>query len=95
MGTVEGAVIRWALIALLGLAVAALVSLSASALTSQSVGLSSEPLTAGEQLAPSRTTVTRTVTRTVTTPRSIHTSPPAEVPSDDHHHNDGDGDDDD
>jgi hypothetical protein len=77
-------VIRWVLIALLGLAVAALVSLSASDLTSQPVGLSSEPLTAGDQLAP-RTTVTRTITRTATTPRHRHrhttttTRPPATI----------------
>jgi hypothetical protein len=74
-------VIRWVLIALLGLAVAALVSLSASDLTSQPVGLSSEPLTAGDQLAP------RTITRTATTPRHRHrhrhttttTRPPATI----------------
>lgn len=73
--------IRWVLIALLGLAVAALVSLSASDLTSQPVGLSSEPLTAGDQLAP------RTITRTATTPRHRHrhrhttttTRPPATI----------------
>jgi hypothetical protein len=89
---------RWVLIALLGLAVAALVSLGASDLTSQPVGLSSEPLTAGDQLAPQRTvTVVRTHTVTDTTPRrtttrsttrpTATTPPPAPPPaatSDDH-----------
>ena len=65
--------IRWVLIAVAGLAVAALVSLSASDLTSQPVGLSSEPLTAGDQLAPQRA-VTRTVTRTVPRRARTHTT---------------------
>ena len=52
-----GRAMRWVLIALLGLAVAALVSYGAGSLTSQPVGLSSEPLTAGDQLAaPAPTT---------------------------------------
>jgi hypothetical protein len=42
----------WVALALLGLVVAAGVSLAASRLSSQHIGLSSEPLTAGEQLAP-------------------------------------------
>jgi hypothetical protein len=67
---------RWVLIAFLGLAVAAVVSLSASSLTSQPVGLSSEPLTAGDQLAPRRT-ATRTVTVPAkrTRPRATQTTP--------------------
>ena len=85
--------IRWVLIALAGLAVAAVVSLSASDLTSQPVGLSSEPLTAGDQLAP-RSAVTRTVTRTVTTrphrtttttTATTTTSPPPVTTTDDDH----------
>src|SRR3954464_10299103 len=58
-----GRAMRWVLIALLGLAVAAIVSLSASDLTSQPVGLSSEPLTARDQLAP-RPAAERTTTTT-------------------------------
>ena len=43
----------WIALALVGLAVAAGASLAASQLASQDIGLSSEPLTAGEDLAPS------------------------------------------
>jgi hypothetical protein len=45
-------VTRWVLIALVGLGLAAGISVGASRLGSQPVGLSSEPLTAGDQLAP-------------------------------------------
>lgn len=44
-------VLTIAALAVLGLAVAVGVTMAASSLTQQSVGLSSEPLTAGEQLA--------------------------------------------
>src|SRR3954464_1283023 len=80
-----GRAMRWVLIALLGLAVAALVSLGASDLTSQPIGLSSEPLTAGDQLAPPRTvTVVRTHTvtdRTPTRARSTTTASPPPSPA--------------
>jgi hypothetical protein len=76
---------RSVLIALVGLAVAALVSLGASDLTSQPIGLSSEPLTAGDQLAPQRTvTVVRTHTvtdRRATGTRSSATAAPAPTSS--------------
>ena len=42
----------WILLALLGLVVAAGVTAAASRLSTQHVGLSSEPLSAGERLAP-------------------------------------------
>lgn len=42
----------WSLVALAGLVVAAGVSLGVRALTTEDVGLSSEPITAGEELAP-------------------------------------------
>jgi hypothetical protein len=42
----------WIALALVGLAVAAGASLAASTLTSQQIGLASEPLSAGEDLAP-------------------------------------------
>ena len=53
----EGAVeraswLRWTLLALLGLAVAAGISVAASHLVSQRIGLASEPLSAGKELAP-------------------------------------------
>ena len=44
----------WVLFALLGLALAAGVSIAASQLSSQRIGLSSEPITAGKRLVPSR-----------------------------------------
>jgi hypothetical protein len=44
--------LRWVLIALAGLAVAVAVAVLASKLTSQRIGLSSEPLGAGQSLAP-------------------------------------------
>lgn len=45
----------WVLLAVLGLAVAAGVTAVASSLSTQHVGLSSEPLSAGERLAPATT----------------------------------------
>jgi hypothetical protein len=53
----------WTLAAVAGLLIAAGITLAASSLSSQSIGLSSEPLTAGEQLAPERT-ATSTATTT-------------------------------
>ena len=44
--------LRWTLLALLGLAVAAGISVAASHLVSQRIGLASEPLSAGKELAP-------------------------------------------
>ena len=49
--------LRWTLLALLGLAVAAGVSVAASHLVSQRIGLASEPLSAGKELAPPQTQV--------------------------------------
>ena len=44
--------LRWLLLALAGLAVAIAVALAASELASERIGLSSEPVRAGESLAP-------------------------------------------
>jgi hypothetical protein len=44
--------VRWVLFALAGLAVAVAVGIVASRVTSQRIGLASEPLSAGENLAP-------------------------------------------
>ena len=46
----------WFALALVGLLVAAGASLAASRLASQDIGLASEPLTAGDSLAPGTTT---------------------------------------
>ena len=45
-------VIAWIVAAVLGLALAAGITLAASQLSSQRVGLSGEPLSAGDQLVP-------------------------------------------
>jgi hypothetical protein len=44
--------LRWTVLALLGLTVAAGISVAASKLVSQRIGLASEPLSAGRELAP-------------------------------------------
>jgi hypothetical protein len=54
-------VVAWIVAAVLGLALAAGITLAASQLSSQRVGLSGEPLSAGDQLVPR--------TRPHTTPR--------------------------
>lgn len=46
------AAIRWVALALLGLLIAAGVSIAASSLVSQQIGLASEPISAGDALAP-------------------------------------------
>ena len=46
------ATVRWAGLALLGLLVAAGVSIAAGSLASQQIGLASEPISAGDSLAP-------------------------------------------
>ncbi len=48
------ATVRWIGLALLGILVAAAVSVAASRLASQQIGLASEPISAGDALAPSR-----------------------------------------
>jgi hypothetical protein len=76
-------VVGWILLALAGLALAVALSLAASNLSTQPIGLSGEPLRAGDRLAPqpvTRTTTARkpakrrvkrpkrAVTKTTTTP---------------------------
>lgn len=85
---------RWAgvaALALLGLALTAGITLAASSLVSQPIGLTSEPATLGDSLAPASQQVVeapatteqvRTVTRTVTVPaRTTTTSSPATTPA--------------
>ena len=48
----RGSILRWAAMALAGLVVAAAVALAASHLVSQRIGLDSQPLNAGRELAP-------------------------------------------
>lgn len=76
-------VAAWALAAVAGLVLAVAISYVASTLSSQHVGLSSEPLTAGERLVPHaarprRTpTPARTLTATPIPPQSTVTAPTA------------------
>jgi len=79
-------------LALLGLVLAAAITMAASSLTSQRVGLSAEPLSAGDELVPQATIPvhgrarTTTTTRTTTTPARTTTTPaapPATVTNDD------------
>lgn len=92
-------------LALVGLALTAGISYAASTLVSQPIGLTSEPATVGESLAPgapatapatttSTAPATTTVTTTVTTPPPTTTSEPARG-DDDRHGEDDDHDDDD
>jgi hypothetical protein len=79
----EGRIIGWILLGIAGLAVAVALSLAASTLSTQPIGLSGEPLRAGERLAPPsatsrRTTSTarkRTSTAKKTTPAPTQTAP--------------------
>jgi len=95
----------WILGALAGVVLAAGVTYAASSLSTQRIGLSSEPVNAGRELAP-RATATRTPTSTPTpkpkkqkrrrpkptaTPRPAATAVPTAVPTVDDH---GGGDDD-
>lgn len=83
-----------AALALLGLALTAGITLAASSLVSQPIGLTSEPATLGDSLAPASqqvveapatTGTARTVTRTVTVPArtttTTTTSAPAATPA--------------
>jgi hypothetical protein len=65
----------WVLLALAGLAVAVGLSLAASNLSTQPIGLSNEPLRAGDRLAPPA--VTRTTTSRKPAKRSVKRRRPA------------------
>jgi hypothetical protein len=79
---VRRATLGWAALALAGLLIAAGAAYAASKITTQPIGLSSEPLSAGRQLAPSqdaapKATATATPRRTATpTPRRTPTPTP-------------------
>lgn len=74
--------LRWPLLALMGLLIAAAIAILATQMVSQKIGISSEPLSAGKALAPRASAAkkppvarTTTVTSAVTT-----TSAPAPAP---------------
>ena len=99
----------WILGALAGVVLAAGVTYAASSLSTQRIGISSEPVNAGQDLAP-RATATRTPTATPTpkpkpkkkktrrpkptaTPQPTATAVPTAVPTVDDHGGKGGGDD--
>ncbi|MEA2126828.1 MAG: hypothetical protein QOI80_3610 [Solirubrobacteraceae bacterium] len=75
---------RWALLALLGVVLAASAAYAANQLATQPIGLLSEPISAGDRLAPkARRTAKPKPTRT---PTPTPTAPPATpVPTTDDH----------
>ena len=86
--------IRWILLALLGLAVAAGVSVAASQLVSQRIGLAAEPVSAGKDLAPPRhdsgqgggdasrhTSTSRTTAPVTTTTTTTTSTVPSSAPT--------------
>jgi uncharacterized membrane protein YgcG len=84
MGGIVRGIAGWVTVALLGLALAAGVGVAAREISSQDVGLSAEPITVGEELAPAtterrRTTTTETRERTDTAERTTtrEATPPA------------------
>jgi hypothetical protein len=82
-------IVAWTLAAVAGLVLAVAISYAASTLSSQHVGLSSEPLSAGDRLVPratrtptARPTASPTATRTSRPPTATPTSvPPAATPT--------------
>jgi hypothetical protein len=78
-------------LAVLGLAAAVGIGLAANAISDDSVGLSAQPLSAGDSLAPKakqparkRPKRTETETETTTTSSTTTTAPPAPTATDDH-----------
>lgn len=69
-------------LALLGIALAVGVTMAVASLSSQSVGISEEPLEAGEELAiPAVGAPTRPRTQTATTPARTTATPPRTTPA--------------
>jgi hypothetical protein len=71
---------KWAALALVGLVLAAAITVTARQLSSQPIGLQSQPISAGRSLAPASHAKPRPVVkprpRTTTTPPRRATSPP-------------------
>jgi hypothetical protein len=80
------ATMRWLGLALLGILIAAAVSIAASRLASQQIGLASQPISAGDALAPSTTRASpnhrpRREPANHRTPASTEPSAPSSPPS--------------
>lgn len=93
-------IIGWVLLGVAGVALAVGITMTATSLTSQRIGLASEPLTAGQELVPTVTQPTRTTVRTAparTVTATTVAPPPTTTretePGDDHGGGDGDYDD--
>jgi len=95
------ATLKWIGLALLGILIAAAVAVAAGSLASRQIGLASEPLSAGDALAPVRqaarrpetpsTTAQPERTTTITVPPPTTTAPPtAAAPSGSAHSTGGD-----
>ena len=76
---------RWAALALLGLVLAAAITVAARQLSSQPIGLQSQPISAGRRLAPAPRAKPRRVVkprpRTTTAPAVTVTTPPPTAPT--------------
>jgi hypothetical protein len=73
---------KWVALALLGLVLAAAITVAARKLSSQPIGLQSQPLSAGRRLAPAPRREPRQVVRPrprTTTTRTVTTAPPTTV----------------
>jgi hypothetical protein len=70
---------KWAALALLGLVLAAAITVAARKLSSQPIGLQSQPLSAGRRLAPAPRPKPRPVVKPrphTTTTKTVTTAPP-------------------
>lgn len=97
--------LKWIGLALLGLLIAAGISIAASRLASQQIGLASEPISAGDALAPvaqrpakhrhpgreGTTPPATTTTAPPATPTTTETVAPAPPPEEPSHSGSGDG----
>lgn len=75
--------LRWPLLALMGLLIAAAIAILATQMVSQKIGISSEPLSAGKALAPRPSAAKKPpVARTTTITSAVTTTPaPLSVPA--------------
>lgn len=75
--------LRWPLLALLGLLVAAAIAFLATQMVSQKIGISSEPVSAGRALAPRSSAAKKppVAPTTTSTSASTTTSAPAPAPA--------------
>ena len=73
--------LRWPLLALMGLLIAAAIAILATQMVSQKIGISSEPLSAGKALAPRPSAAKKPPVARTTTITSAVTTTPAPAPA--------------